>query len=693
VSKFSDIENKWQELWQKENCFEPIQEPSRPNRFYSFDSAPFPNGRIHVGHIRNYILGDVLARYKRLKGFDVLHVTNFDAFGLPNELAAELCMEDPHVYTLRQIKQFRDDLQRLGISYAWSYVKSTCDPNYYQWTQWLFLKLYSSGLIELRKSESPWCPHCRTTISHHNIEGGLCERCENAVEIKEKTHWVIRTSQFSENLFSSIEQLNGWSPRAKKLLSSFFSTTEGYYATAFIEGNSEAVLFDVFIPKTINSFSCAKVVSSLDSSVTNILLELNGGVAKNREIIGFINGKRKARTGGPLRESSVDDTLLDTGIKIKINGFDVCLPLWISCNMDTTVGPQLIVNGNACSGDLIKDLEHAGLELSKVYLTRDWCVSRSRDWGTPIPILNCPQCGPIPVPEELLPMLHRSHSTTAQVYKCSHCGSAAQPVEETLDCFFDDCWCFISGAARDMDANPFLSSEALNWLPANYFHAGYDTYVYLHIYQLISYLLHKQNLLLEPIQFISYSGHDIIKTGGKKISKRYKNGPRFAELIENYGADVLRLSVVLDTGPSKPLEWNDHITKRAQRYLSEFTDMADDVTNHISNISAAGITLTDNDRLLVERELDAMLDKTSRFIEGYRPNAALNVIQESIREFHINFSGFKENNLIALNDVPWLSSQLKKFIICLSPFVPHICEELWERLGGGGYVSVASWPN
>jgi leucyl-tRNA synthetase len=384
---FRSVETRWQHLWDRHGCFRAPSEPTPP-RFFNYDSGPFPNGDLHLGHVRTYVLGDMTARYQRLLGKAVLYCTEWDSFGLPNELAALEQGISPREFTRDCIKRVGSQLRRLGISYDWERVPDTSDPRYYRWTQWLFLHLFDLGLVERCEAELPWCGGCRTALARMQVIDGACWRCGTAIELRRTRQWSIALSRFSDRLLRTLNDLDQWSPRAKNLL------------RGFIAGES---------------------------------------------------GKRRH--------------------------------------------------------------------------VRDWVVSRQRSWGTPIPIVHCDDCGAVPVLESDLPVILPDDldwslgsgalaSCAAFVETaCPACDRPARRETDTLDCYFDDIWCFLAAAAPLGPDFAFAAGD-FPWMPVDRFHSGYDTFFYLHLHRFLGLLLAEAEILsvAEPIR--SYIGSRSAATSG-----------------------------------------------------------------------------------------------------------------------------------------------------------------------------------
>ncbi len=452
----------------------------------NFDSAPFCNGSLHVGHARNYVLGDVRARWLRLRGERCRYVTAFDAFGQAN--AGPPTTTDQGIRAAAaSVRANTDRIQQqfiqLGLSHS-SNPPSSSDPGYYRWTQWLFLELWSAGLVHWECAPVLYCPTCDSALASLQSENGRCWRCAGAVARRRERQCYIRTSAYHNELVRGIDALRGWSARSRKLLD-----------TAMADGRT--------------------------------------AISK--------------------------------------------------------------------SGD---------------GAASDWMVSRNHGWGTPVPAVDCPSCGIAPVRSSDLPVLHVVHGGSGSSY-CDRCGRRARLVDRTLDCFFDDAWCFYAGARQwtPGDVNPFVL-----WRddpPREvHFHAGYDTYAYLPLYRFVGRFLWQRGYTPRPEPIDFYHGHDVVTAAGHKISKRYGNGPDMDALLGLYGADTLRLSVLAGINPSRPLDWSDRQLTLAQRFFR----------------MAQKLAAVDDGQFDVGSDTSAALVSIDRFIESYRMAAALDRLYTASRD-------------------------------------------------------------
>ena len=561
------LEAHWSRLWKRDACYRAPDVPDGP-KFYNYDSGPFPNGPLHMGHVRTYLLGDVTARYQRALGKSVLYCTEWDAFGLPNELEALRRSVSPQTFTRRWIETMKRQLRALGISYDWSRIRSTCDPDYYKWTQWLFLRLREWNLVVRDEAELPYCPGCQTTLARMQVVEQRCWRCNAEVGTRRLYQWFVTLSIYNDRLLRGLDQLDGWSPQVRNL----------------VRGIAHA---------------------------------------------------RNGRLGG------------------------------------------------------------------------DWLISRQRSWGTPIPMVRCEACDFVPVPDEQLPVklpddldwtqgpealaLHR---TFVEV-ECPVCGKPAKRETDTLDCFFDDIWCQVSPLV-ELKSNPgFRTARADAWLPVDRFHSGFDTVAYLHLHRFLGAVFHERGGLAteEPIR--SHLGHEMVLAKGRKMSKHLGNAVSPTKLIRRHGADALRLAVLWAAGPSTAINWHPERIDRAVSLLGEIHRFfGATVLSRLAELSTRSSHAGSPSKALValSRRAARSIDAIGRYVEEYRPNAAIDEWLALFKRTRGFATSRIESSRLSDADAAGLREIVEAELVALSLFAPHLAEELWFRTGHRTYVVQENWP-
>lgn len=692
MDDFRVIEKKWQNIWNSNNFFTSAINPQK--KFYNFDSAPFTNGCLHLGHARNYVLGDVLARFKRLVGYNVLYVTSFDAFGLPNELAANAKNLPVSQYVSQNIKLMLEDFKRLGISYDYDKIKTTCNPDYYKWTQWLFLQLYRNGFVERKKVSANWCVSCETSLSYMEVTESACNRCGSQIIKKHVNQWVIKTSDLLDELYASINERDEWSERIKKILKGYYSPLQGgLYQASIVDAK---VMVDVFISDSNEGSSCSRIVSSLhNKTLSGLMAELKNsnqdlylGIYEqlqslNESLVGK-HPRRRAMHGG--------DVEFDTGLVLSISDA-VKLPLWISGAIDVEVGPQFSLEGNDVFGVAHSALKRCDSKIRmKYYYVHDWNVSRQKNWGTPVPILNCKKCGFAPVSEDDLPVLHVDHQTENNDYFCPSCSERAELVSEVLDCYLDDSWCFIAGAVSTLTENPFLVSKNNPWLPADHYHAGFDTFNYLHVYRLISLYLYQSGILKDKEMFLAHQGHDMVMMNNNKISKSGYSYESLSKLLDEFGADVIRLALIMSCGPGKTIQLTDEFFETAINFIKNLKALFQKLLD-IKSTSTLNKLDISSDLKKLQSSVSKSVEKARKYYDSYRPNVAVQELQISIKNVRRCVATNSDGNLLYKNNIEFLMEVFCDVVLTLSPVIPHVAEELWSISGTKKSVSTEGFSD
>ena len=692
------IEKYWQLEWENQNVFSPVENSKKP-KYFNFDSAPFPNGELHLGHLRNYVLGDIQARYQRLKGANVLYTTNFDSFGLPNQIEAEKRSKSPQQHTHTCIELIKNDLQRLGISYDWGRVNSTSTPQYYHWTQWLFLELYSAGLIYRKKSDVNWCENCQSVLANLEVEAGCCHRCQSDVEQKNMPQWFIALSQYSPELNDSLEQLTGWSKRAKKWVKGFIGKTPGSIIK-FSTADKKAAL-NVFVPEGYSVADVMFVAACADSPEIMALqkmLSIDSMAVEGADLTSATKRRRK--------HGNDDRAGIDSGIKLIHPVSGVLVPLYFVNYLSAETGPPIkagvpLVNKvdavfaekNSIpvfpvSERELNHIEHVVSEKKDYYHVHDWMVSRQKSWGTPLPMLECDRCGFVPVQKKDLPLKNiydQPESGSIQEFNCPECNQKATPVADTLDCYIDDVWCFLSAELSTDKTFSLENASHLKWFPADHYHAGFDIYMYLHLYRFIGHFLYKQGYTKTPEPIVNYFGHDMVLQDGKKMSKRHRNSQSIRSLLDEYGADIIRVAMVLAANPDRPVRWSEEGLIRSEKIVFKLHELASLILKPVehdidtSDLDEAIKKKLENSQLKLKKEM-------ARFIESYRPGSALQALEKQIKEVSRIFN-LLEMKCLSIEDAEYLKQYLRDLCIVYSPFAPHVAEEVWRLLGGDGLLS------
>jgi len=762
---YSEIEKKWQKVWIEQKIFEVNEENSKP-KFYCLEMFPYPSGKIHMGHVRNYAIGDVIARYKKMKGFQVLHPMGWDAFGLPAENAAIKHGVHPAKWTYENINYMKKQLIRLGLSYDWRREVTTCAPEYYRWNQWIFLKLYEKGLAYRKSSFVNWCPSCATVLANEQVIDGACWRCESQVEQKELEQWFLKITAYAEELLQDCDKLTGWPEKVLTMQRNWIGKSEGVEVDFPIEGMKESLRIFTTRPDTIFgvTFMCispehplAEKLCDDKSALKKIRLlqrepEVKEGVFTGKYAINPLNGEKvpiwianfvlmEYGTGAimsvPAHDQRDFEFAVRYGIPIKvvIKPENEKLPDPLK---EAYENEGVMVNSGNFSGMSSKEgkkavadyIEEKGLGKKTVnYRLRDWGISRQRYWGTPIPIIYCDQCGIVPVPEEDLPViLPENVSLTGkgesplkyvqEFYKtkCPSCGGDARRETDTMDTFVDSSWYFIRYCSLH-DESAFHKDKIKYWMPVDQYIGGIEHAV-LHLLYARFFTKVLRDLWIvpfdEPFQRLLTQGmvcmesyrcpkHDWlfpkeIKDGkcihcGKdvqigrveKMSKSKKNIVDPDEMIETYGADTVRVFSLFAAPPEKDLEWSSQGVEGAHRFLKRVYSL---IYKHHSWLKETGGELShpEPSSLSILSLIHRTIKRVTFDIEKeYQFNTAIARLMEFVNEvYHFEPKTEEERKVFKF--------ALKNFLILLSPFAPHIAEELWHEIGEKGFILNEPWP-
>ena len=746
---FKSIEDKWRRKWKEEDIYATRIDPSKP-KFYYLDMFPYPSGYLHMGHVRNYVIGDVIARYKVATGYNVLHPMGWDAFGLPAENAAIKHGIHPQKWTFDCIANIKRQFDLLGISFDWSREIATCTPDYYKWTQWFFVQLFKHNLAYRKKAPVNWCPSCQTVLANEQVKGGRCERCDTPVVKKDLEQWFFRITAYAERLLNDLELLTDWPERVKIMQRNWIGRSEGLEADFPIIGKDISITIFTTRPDTI--YGATFIVLAPEHPLT---LELVKGTPLEAEVREFIERVRlqseiertameKKKEGiflncyalNPFTKEEIPIWTADyvlyeyaTGAIMAVPAHDqrdlefarqYNLPIRIviqppdnSLDVETMeeayVEPGIQINSGPFNGmwseeakeAIIKFAEEQGIGKRKVYYKlRDWCISRQRYWGAPIPMIYCPNCGIVPVPEEQLPVLlpedvdflptgpsplARHHSFP--YVKCPYCGSDARRETDTMDTFVDSSWYFLRFTSPREDKAPFDKEAVEYWMPVDQYVGGVEHAVLHLLYsRFFTKFLYDLGLVSFTEPFLRLFTQGMITLGGSAMSKSRGNVVTPEEICEKYGADTARVYTLFIGPPELDAEWSERGVEGVFRFLSRVYRLFEENLNQFDPDWRGKIDqLGDREK---RRLTHSTIKKVTQDIERFHFNTAI----ASLMEFSSALYGWtQEDN----KDERWrvtFSEGLEMLIHLLSPFAPFVCEEMWERLGKGRSIYFESWP-
>ena len=741
-----EIEQDVQAAWEASGVFNASESSTNnaQEKYYCLSMFPYPSGKLHMGHVRNYTIGDVISRYQRMLGKNVLQPMGWDAFGLPAENAAMQHGVHPADWTYQNIDYMRDQLKQLGFGYDWSRELATCDPDYYKWEQWFFLKLLDKGLVYKKTAPVNWCPKDMTVLANEQVIDGCCWRCDTKVERKELAQWFLKITAYADELLSSLESLEGWPEQVKTMQANWIGRSEGveidfpvpemavplriyttrpdtlmgvtYLAVAAEHPLAlKAAENDTLIADFINSCKMMETSEAametmekrgIDSGV-KALHPLTGELVPvwiaNFVLMGYGTG---AVMAVPAHDQRDYEFATKYGIAIKQVIFSNNPTVEIDCSEQAYTAKGLLRNSGEFNGlsseaafvAISETLEKSQKGLRKVnFRLRDWGVSRQRYWGAPIPVIYCDDCGTVPVPEKDLPVtLPRdvvldgsqsplvAHPTFSRV-ACPSCGKEARRETDTFDTFMESSWYFARFASSKADS--MLDASAKYWLPVDHYIGGIE-HAILHLLYARFYtkLLRDEGLLVcdEPFKKLLTQG--MVLKDGSKMSKSKGNTVDPQGLIAQYGADTVRLFIMFAAPPEQSLEWSDSGVEGAFRFLKRLWKQA---YLHIQSDSTIALldkaSLTDEQRTF-RRQVHQTIQKVSHDMgERIIFNTAIAANMELVNSL-AKFTDPSDNGKAIRQEA------LEAIVLMLAPMVPHICHQLWRDLGYKQDVVSASWP-
>jgi len=760
---FSEIEQAVQRRWKEDNAYHVRRSESGP-KYYCLEMFPYPSGRIHMGHVRNYSIGDAIARYKRMRGFNVLHPMGWDAFGLPAENAAILRGIHPADWTETNIAHMKEQLQKLGLSYDWSREIATCHPDYYRWNQWFFLKLLEKGLAYRKEALLNWCDSCATVLANEQVEEGLCWRCGNPVRLRTMEQWFLRITDYAEDLSIGLESLEGWPERVRTMQANWIAPSTGALIDFRIEPPSSRSLSSeivtVFTTRPDTLFGVTFVTIAPEHPLLETLLEDSPEKIPAQS---FIEKTLRARTHHNREEPEKEGVFSGIFLRHPLTGDRI--PLWIGNFVVASYGTGVVMavpahdqrdyefarkyglpvrqvilppgqerspklekaitddgvlfdsgsfsglSGDEARAAITDHLEKTGQgRMKKTYRLRDWGISRQRYWGTPIPVIHCPSCGIVPVPESDLPVLlpRDIHFTgkggspladhpSFKSVPCPSCGGVGQRETDTMDTFIDSSWYFLRFAGiEDSPRDRPFSPEALSyWTPVDQYIGGVE-HAILHLLYARFFTRVLFDLELSPVRepFRTLLTQGMVLKDGSKMSKSKGNVVDPDQLINEYGADTVRLFTLFSAPPDKDLSWDDKAVEGAYRFLGRLYGRVDALLEEFPEAGSLE-TATWKEGLSPEASgVRSKIHETIRKVTfDLENNAQMNTAIAGLMELLNTLSNFQGNAQSEETESRrWvLVSGYRTLLLLLSPFAPHIAEHLGDRLGLGG-SGHHGWP-
>ena len=741
-----NIEKKWQKIWHDTNAFETHFDLGK-KKYYILEMFPYPSGNLHMGHVRNYSIGDVVARFKKMQGFNVIHPMGFDAFGMPAENAAIQHGIAPAKWTYSNIENMTRQQKELGLSYDWNREVLTCREDYYKHTQKIFNMFYEKGLAYKKEAKVNWCEKCHTVLANEQVEEGKCWRCKTPVIKKGLSQWFFKITDYADRLLADLDKLPGWPERVKTMQRNWIGRSTGTQFSFTVEGMDEKIF--VYTTRVDTVYGVTYMVLAPEHPLVEKLIAHNPekdkleafifemknqndldrtsedapklGMPTGSYAIHPLTGERipiwianyvlyEYGTGAVMAVPEGDQRDWEFAKKYKLpirmviqnKEHDLVLD-----NMEQSYDEDgYLVNSGEFDGltsaearqKITEKLEKMGIGEEKVnYRLRDWLISRQRYWGCPIPVVYCPTCGTVLVPDDELPVKlpedvdfvtdATSPLETNKEFlycRCPKCGGDAKRETDTMDTFIDSSWYFLRYCDPKNDKIPFDKEKCDYWMQVDQYIGGIEHAILHLLYaRFFTKVLHDAGMVTasEPFENLLCQGM-VLKDGGK-MSKSVGNVVSPEEIVSQYGADTARLFILFAAPPEKDLEWSERGVEGSYRFLKRVWSIVG--TYH--QLALHDNTLS-KDELALRRKLHQTIAKVTEDLDGkFAFNTAISAIMELVNDMYKFAEAHKEINANLKTEV------LRNLLILLAPFVPHIIEELWQTLHASEKsVHEASWP-
>lgn len=748
-----DIEAKWQKYWEENKTFKVEMDKDKP-KSYVLEMFPYPSGNLHMGHVRNYSIGDVIARFRTMKGFNVLHPMGWDSFGMPAENAAIKHNIPPKKWTLENIANMTRQLKALGLSYDWDREVTTCKEDYYKWTQWFFELFYKRGLAVKKESAVNWCDTCNTVLANEQVIDGKCWRCDHEVVKKDLSQWFFKITDYADELLKDLDLLPGWPERVKTMQHNWIGRSEGLEFSFEIPALNDTVA--VYTTRPDTAYGVTFMALAAEHPLIKKICENN---PKADEINAFCERVRNQseieRTSSESEKEGVFTGVYCinpfTGRKVEIwvtnyvlydygTGAVMGVPTgdqrdWMFADKYgiekivtiCPVGKELKLEEMTCAyeekeGMLVNSGEFTGMEMHKAmsaimdkaeaegfgkrrvnYRLRDWLISRQRYWGAPIPIIYCPHCGEVLVPEDQLPVRlpedvsftagAKSPLATSEEFvhcKCPKCGADATRETDTMDTFLCSSWYYLRYTDAHNDKMPFDKELNNYWGPVDQYIGGIEHAILHLLYsRFFVKVLRDAGLVDYDEPFSNLLTQGMVIKDGAKMSKSLGNVVSPEEILSKYGADTARLFILFAAPPERELEWSDQGVEGSFRFLNRIWR----IVQAFENVLAQKVTEYDHSNLSeadkdLRRVLHSSIKKVTNDIETrFNFNTAISTMMELVNALYAYKEAAKEPNAGLIYEA------ISDLIKMMSPFVPHITEELWRgAIDANSSVHEQSWP-
>ena len=738
----SEVEKKWQQKWKDNNTFKAVEQEGK-EKYYCLVMLPYPSGNLHMGHVRNYSIGDVFARFHKMKGKNVIHPMGWDSFGMPAENAAIKHKIHPAKWTRQNIARMREQLKTLGISYDWDREVASCEPDYYKWNQWLFIKMWEKGLVFRKGANVNWCPSCNTVLANEQVSEGVCWRCKSATERRDLEQWFIKITDYADELLEGHKQLSGWPEQVLSMQKNWIGKSYGAEVDFEIASGSEKIgkKLKIYTTRPDTLFGATfmviapehEVINELKSQIKNydeVEKYIKASSAKSNiersqskektgvrlegiNAINPVNGKETPifvadyvltgyGTGAIMAVPAHDQRDWDFATKYNVPIIEVIKGENSDITKQAYEDEGILVNSGQFDGtksteafNIVSEwVEKQGFGKKTVnFKLKDWLISRQRYWGTPIPMIHCKKCGIVPVAEKDLPVALpedveftgegesplKSNEAFVNV-KCPKCGIDAKRETDTMDTFVDSSWYFTRYCDAKNDNIPFDSKKANYWMPVDQYIGGIEHACMHLIYSRFWYKVMRDLELVNADEpFTNLLTQGMVTLGGSAMSKSKGNTVSPDEIVEKYGADTARLFILFAAPPQKQLDWSSEGVEGCWRFINRIWRLYD-LVNTKSETPAG-----DKDKAGILRIMHQTIKKVTADIEKeFQFNTAISSIMELVNALYTyKFHG---------NDGGASLEAYKTVILLMAPFTPHLCEEVWEKFGNESFVSSYKWP-
>lgn len=745
---FASIESKWQKKWAEEKIYKVTEDKSKP-KYYCLEMFPYPSGNLHMGHVRNYSIGDVIARFKTMHGYNVLHPIGWDSFGLPAENAAIKHKTPPAKWTKENIANMNRQLHAMGLSYDWDREVTTCLPEYYKWTQWFFLQFYKKGLAYKKGASVNWCPGCQTVLANEQVVEGKCERCDSVVEKKSLEQWFFKITEYADRLLKDLDKLQGWPNKVRVMQENWIGRSEGAILRFPVQESDDII--EVFTTRPDTVFGLSYMVLAPEHPLVEKLI---AGTKYEADVRAFVKEvqqmteverastelEKKGIFIGAHVVSPADGKIVPilvgnyiiyeygTGAVMGVPAHDerdflfakkydlpitiVVMPegkeLRVEDMTEASKENGIMVNSGQFDGMKNEDAKKAivdylaekGMGEMKVnFRLRDWLISRQRFWGAPIPIIYCDHCGTVPVPEEQLPVMlphdvdfKPTGESPLKYMKefvnttCPICGRPARRETDTMDTFVCSSWYYLRYTDARNDKEAFAKENADHWMNVDQYIGGVEHAILHLLYaRFFTKVLYDMGLVSVDEPFQNLLTQGMVLMDGSKMSKSKGNIVSPEAIIDKFGADTARLFILFAAPPERDLEWNDQAVEGCYRFINRVWRFVYDYVQSRGGENAEVGELSRKDKDMRRLVHTTIKRVTDDAGTRFNFNTAISAIMELV-------NGLYQYREVAGYNKAVMAEAVDTLVLLLAPFIPHVTEELWQDLGYGESVHKQKWP-